>query len=88
MNTAQKMMYCNSNSTYAICIHICIQCYHNMAKGGVLSEKSGGFLLLPNLQKNIPFYYPKLLHPVYGIDKMSILKKFTFTCLSIYRFKK
>ena len=38
------------------------------AKGGLLSEKSGGFLLLPTLQKNIPFYYPKLLYPVRGID--------------------
>ena len=50
-------------------------------KDGFLSEKSGGFLLLPILQKNIPFYYPKLLHPVHGIDKMSIVKKFTFTGL-------
>ena len=39
-------------------------------KGGFLSEKSGGFLLLPTLQKNIPFYYPKLLHPVHSIDKI------------------
>ena len=37
-------------------------------KGGFLSVKSGGFLFLPILQKNIPFYYPKLLHPVRGID--------------------
>ena len=42
------------------------------AKGGLLSEKSGGFLLLPTLQKNIPFYYPKLLHPVHGVDKIII----------------
>ena len=34
-----------------------------LTKGGFLSEKSGGFLLLPTLQKNILFYYPKLLHP-------------------------
>ena len=81
MSTAQKMIYSNSNSTYAIFIHICIQCYHNMAKGGVLSEKSGGILLLPNIQRNIPFYYPKLLHPDHGIDKMSIVKKITFTRL-------
>ena len=47
-------------------------------KGGFLSEKSGGFLLLP---KNVPFYYPKLLNPVHGNDKMSILKKITFTGL-------
>ena len=37
------------------------------AKGGFLSEKSAGFLLLPTLPKNIPFYYPKLLHPVHDI---------------------
>ena len=30
---------------------------------------------------NIPFYYLKLLHPVHGIEKMSILKKITFTGL-------
>ena len=30
---------------------------------------------------NIPFYYSKLLHPVHGSDKISILKKFTFTGL-------
>ena len=45
------------------------------AKGGFLSEKSGGFLLLPTLPKNIPIYYPKLLHQVHGNDKMSIVKK-------------
>ena len=45
--------------------------------GFCLSEKSGGFLLLPILQKNILFYYPKL----HGSDKISILKKFTFTGL-------
>ena len=30
---------------------------------------------------NIPFYYPKLLHPVHDTDKMSIVKTITFTCL-------
>ena len=48
-------------------------------RGGFLSEKSGGFLLVPSLQKNIPFYYTKLLHPVHGIDKISMVKKLTFT---------
>ena len=40
-------------------------------KGGFLSEKSGGFslLLLQTLPKNIPFYYPKLLHLVHVTDK-------------------
>ena len=42
------------------------------SKGGFLSEKSGGFLLLQTLQKHTPFYYPKLLHPVHGIDKIII----------------
>ena len=48
------------------------------AKGGLKSESGGGFSIAII---NIPFYYPKLLHPLHGIDKMSILKKFTFTCL-------
>ena len=31
---------------------------------------------------NIPFYYPELSHPLYDIDKMSSVTKFTFiTCL-------
>ena len=30
---------------------------------------------------NIPFYYLKLLHPLHSINKMSIFKKFAFTCL-------
>ena len=29
---------------------------------------------------NIPFYYPKLLHPLPSMDKMSIFKTFTVTC--------
>ena len=48
-------------------------------KGGFLAEKSGEFFTSPNSPKNIPFYHPKLLHPVYGNDKMSILKKCPFT---------
>ena len=28
---------------------------------------------------DIPFYYPKLLHPLHSIEKM--FKTFTFTCL-------
>ena len=46
--------------------------WHTMCKGGFMSEKSGGFLLLPTLPKNIPFYYPKLSYPVHGIDKIII----------------
>ena len=58
------------------------------AKRGFLSEKSGGYLLLPTLPKSIPLYYPKLLHPVHGIDKMSFLKKNTFTGLSYLQVQK
>ena len=47
-------------------------------KGGLKSESAGEFSIAII---NIPFYYPKLLHPLHGIDKMSIIKKFTFTCL-------
>ena len=39
--------------------------YHS--KGGFKSEDVEGF---SNLPKYIPFFYPKLLHPVHGIDKM------------------
>ena len=39
-------------------------------KGGFMSEKSGGFLLLQFLQTYTPKNYPKLLHPVQGIDKI------------------
>ena len=57
------------------------------AKGGFLSEKSGGFLLLPTLQKNIPFYYPKLLHPVHSIEKIIIkFDTFIVTFISIVFF--
>ena len=47
-------------------------------KGGIMSEDNGGFLPLP---KNIPKNYLKLLHPLNSIDKMSIFKTFTFTCV-------
>ena len=41
---------------------------HNyFGKGGIMSEDTGGLLLF---QKNIQNLYPKLLHPVHGIDKM------------------
>ena len=36
-----------------------------LGKGGIMSEDTGRFLLL---QKYIPSLYPKLLHPVHGID--------------------
>ena len=39
-------------------------------KGGIKAEGTGGFL---PLQINIPNLYPKLLYPVYGIEKVSIL---------------
>ena len=41
-------------------------------KGGFMSEKSGVFLLLQFLQTYTPKNYPKLLHPVYGIDKILV----------------
>ena len=34
-------------------------------KGGIMSEDTGGFLLL---QKHIPNFYPKLFHPIHGND--------------------
>ena len=37
-----------------------------------MSEKSGGFVLLQFLQTYTPKNYPKLLHPVQGIDKIMI----------------
>ena len=54
-------------------------------KGGLKSESAGGFFIVII---NIPFYYFKLLHPLHGINKILIVKKFTFTCLIYYRFKK
>ena len=39
------------------------------AKGGIISEKSEGFLHLQLSKKNTPKHYPKLLHPVHGNDK-------------------
>ena len=44
------------------------------AKGGFKSEDVKGFL---NLQKYIPFFYPKLFHPVHGNDEILI-------CFDIY----
>ena len=41
----------------------------SQAKGGFKSEDVEGF---SNLQKYIPFFYPKLLHPVHGNDKILI----------------
>ena len=49
-----------------------------LGKGGIMSEDTGRFLLL---QKYIPTLCPKLLHPVHGIDKMSIVNCFAFTGL-------
>ena len=41
-------------------------------KGGLKSESAGGFSIAII---NIPFYYLKLLNPLHGSDKMSIIKK-------------
>ena len=38
-------------------------------KGGLKSESAGGFSIAII---DIPFYYPKLLGPVHGIDKLII----------------
>ena len=38
-------------------------------KGGLKSESAGGFSIAI---LNIPFYYPKLLRPVHGIEKLII----------------
>ena len=42
------------------------------SKGGIISEKSEGFLHLQLSKKNTPKHYPKLLHPVHGNDKLLI----------------
>jgi hypothetical protein len=43
----------------------------NHAKGGWLFvRKIRRIFNSLNSPKSIPFYYPKLLHPVHGIDKM------------------
>ena len=47
-------------------------------KGGFKSEGVEGF---SNLPKYIPFFYPKLFHPVHGIDKMTFQTFFAFTYL-------
>ena len=39
------------------------------SKGGLKSESAGGFSIAII---NIPFYYPKLLRPVYGIDQLHL----------------
>ena len=47
-----------------------------------LSQKvQDSFFIARIDRKNIPKNYLKLLHPLQGIDNMSILKKITFTCL-------
>jgi hypothetical protein len=46
-----------------------------------LTQKVQDSFFIANFAKiNIPFYYPKLLHPLHSIDKMSTFKTFTFTC--------
>ena len=51
------------------------------SKGTFKSEGSGGFLLL---QKDIPNLYPKLLHPVHGIDKMESNYTVVWTAYRFY----
>ena len=46
-----------------------------------LSQKVLDSFFIANFAiNNIPFYYLKLLHPLQGSDKMSIVKRITFTC--------
>jgi len=67
-------------STLSIQIKFDIYNYHNQFtstswphfKGGIISEKSEGFLHLQLSKKNTPKHYPKLLHPVHGNDKLLI----------------
>ena len=44
-------------------------------KGGIISESTGNLQIS---RRNIPKQYPKLLHPEYDNDKMSILYFFDF----------
>ena len=47
-----------------------------------LSQKVQDSFFIANFAMiNIPFYYPKLLHPLHSIEKMLIFKTLTFTCL-------
>ena len=47
-----------------------------------LSQKVQDSFFIANFAiKNIPKNYLKLLHPLHSIDKMSIFKTFTFTCV-------
>ena len=47
-----------------------------------LSQKvQDSFFIANFVTINIPFFFLKLLHPLHSIDKMSIFKTFTFTCL-------
>jgi hypothetical protein len=39
-------------------------------QGGIMSEDTGGFLLLQISKINIPKHYPKLMHPLHGNDKI------------------
>ena len=47
-----------------------------------LSQKVQDSFFIANFAiKNIPKNYLKLFHPLHSIDKMSIFKIFTFTCV-------
>jgi hypothetical protein len=54
-------------------------------KGRIMSEDNGRIIIL---QKNIPNLYPKLLHSLNGIDKISILNFLPLQVKYIYRFNK
>ena len=50
-------------------------------KVALFQKVQDNFFIAQIAKINIPFYYPKLLHPVHDTDKMSIVKTITFTCL-------
>ena len=56
-------------------------CLKNSVKVALSQKVQDSFFIARIVRKNIPKNYLKLLHPLQGIDNMSILKKFTFTCL-------
>ena len=72
--------------TYSECIvgvHILLNCAMTALtlKVAYSQKVQDSFFIARIVRKNIPKNYLKLLHPLQGIDNMSILKKFTFTCL-------
>ena len=58
------------------------QTNENIGLKVALSQKVQDSFFIDNFAiRNIPKNYLKLLHPLHSIDKMSIFKTFTFTCV-------